>query len=84
MPNPGSPVYAGSLVRRGQAIAEVTATGAKTYFGRTAELVRVAHAASTEQAAIFGGDPEPRHRERHGRDSHRRLCVRRSRCRLPT
>ena len=52
--NPGSQVYAGSLVRRGQAIAEVTATGSKTYFGRTAELVRVAHAASTEQAAIFG------------------------------
>jgi H+-transporting ATPase len=51
--NPGNLVYAGSLVRRGQAIAEVTATGAKTYFGRTAELVRVAHAASTEQAAIF-------------------------------
>lgn len=52
--NPGSQVHAGSLVRRGQAIAEVTATGSKTYFGRTAELVRVAHAASTEQAAIFG------------------------------
>jgi H+-transporting ATPase len=51
--DPGSPVYAGSIVRRGQAIAEVTATGAKTHFGRTAELVRVAHAASTEQATIF-------------------------------
>jgi H+-transporting ATPase len=50
---PGSQVYAGSLVRRGQAIAEVTATGAKTYFGRTAELVRVARTASTEQTAIF-------------------------------
>ena len=50
---PGSKVYAASLVRRGQAIAEVTATGSKTYFGRTAELVRVAHAKSTEQAAIF-------------------------------
>ncbi len=50
---PGSKVYAGSTIRRGQAIAEVTATGSKTYFGRTAELVRVAHAASTEQAAIF-------------------------------
>ena len=54
MPAPAAEVYAGSLVRRGQAIAEVTATGAKTNFGRTAELVRVAHAASTEQAAIFG------------------------------
>jgi H+-transporting ATPase len=52
--SPGSQVYTGSLVRRGQAIAEVTATGAKTNFGRSAELVRVAHAASTEQAAIFG------------------------------
>jgi len=51
--NPGSQVYAGSLVRRGQAIAGVTATGAKTYFGRAAELVRLARAASTEQAAIF-------------------------------
>ena len=50
---PGSQVYAGSLVRRGQAIAEVTATGAKTYFGHSVELVRLAHAASTEQVAIF-------------------------------
>ncbi|MGB7540414.1 MAG: plasma-membrane proton-efflux P-type ATPase [Burkholderiales bacterium] len=49
----GSSVYAGSLVRRGQAIAEVTATGAKTYFGRAAELVRVARSRSTEQAAVF-------------------------------
>jgi H+-transporting ATPase len=52
--DPGGRVHAGSLVRRGQAIAEVTATGRNTYFGRTAELVRVAHARSTEQAAIFG------------------------------
>ena len=52
--NPGSRVYAGSIVRRGQAVAEVTATGSRTYFGRTAELVRVAHSGSTEQKAIFG------------------------------
>ena len=51
--NSGDGVYAGALVRRGQAIAEVTATGPRTYFGRAAELVRVAHARSTEQAAIF-------------------------------
>jgi H+-transporting ATPase len=51
--NPGDAVRAGSLIRRGQAIAEVTATGTKTYFGRAAELVRTAHAASTEQAAVF-------------------------------
>ena len=50
---PGATVYAGSIVRRGLAVAEVTATGAKTRFGRAAELVRIARAASTEQAAIF-------------------------------
>ncbi len=49
----GGKVYAGSLMRRGQAIAQVSATGPSTYFGRTAELVRVAHARSTEQAAVF-------------------------------
>jgi H+-transporting ATPase len=51
--DPGSQVYAGSLVRRGQAVAQVTATGTNTYFGRAAELVRTARSASTEQAAIF-------------------------------
>jgi len=50
---PGDIVYAGALVRRGRAIGEVSATGSRTYFGRTAELVRTAHSASTEQAAIF-------------------------------
>jgi H+-transporting ATPase len=49
----GSEVYAASIVRRGQAVAEVTATGGNTRFGRAAELVRIAHAASTEQRAIF-------------------------------
>ncbi len=51
--NPGNTVYAGALVRRGQASAEVTATGSRTFFGRTAELVRTAHSASSEQAAVF-------------------------------
>ncbi|MGD0586972.1 MAG: cation-transporting P-type ATPase, partial [Oryzomonas sp.] len=36
---PGADTYAGALVRRGEATAEVTATGIKTRFGRTAELV---------------------------------------------
>jgi H+-transporting ATPase len=49
----GASVHGGSLVRRGQAVAEVTATGAGTLLGRTAELVRAAHPRSTEQAAIF-------------------------------
>ena len=39
----GFDTYAGALVRRGEAVAEVTATGARTKFGRTAELVRTAH-----------------------------------------
>ncbi len=38
----GATVYAGSTVRCGEATGEVTATGARTYFGRTAELVRLA------------------------------------------
>lgn len=45
--------YAGALVRRGEAVAEVTATGSRTKFGRTAELVRTAHVASGQQKAIF-------------------------------
>jgi H+-transporting ATPase len=47
-------VYAGSLIRRGQAMAEVTATGPRTYFGRAAELVRSAQSVSSEQKAVFG------------------------------
>ena len=43
-----------ALVRRGEAIAEVIATGTRTYFGRTAELVRVAHVESAEQKAVLG------------------------------
>ena len=51
---PGKVAYAGSLVRRGEALAEVVATGTRTYFGRTAELVRVAHVESAEQKAVLG------------------------------
>ena len=36
----GADAYAGALVRRGEATAVVTATGIRTKFGRTAELVR--------------------------------------------
>ena len=50
---PGFETFAGALVRRGEAIAVVTATGTRTKFGRTAELVRTAHAASTQQKAVF-------------------------------
>jgi H+-transporting ATPase len=49
----GVQTYAGALVRRGEAVAEVTATGVRTKFGRTAELVRTAHVASSQQKAVL-------------------------------
>jgi H+-transporting ATPase len=49
----GVQTYAGALVRRGEAAAEVTATGARTKFGRTAELVRTAHVVSSQQKAVL-------------------------------
>src|SRR5271163_4835855 len=49
----GFETYAGALVRRGEAVAEVTATGSRTKFGRTAELVRTAHVASSQQKAVL-------------------------------
>jgi H+-transporting ATPase len=50
---PGLQTYAGALVRRGEAVAEVMATGARTKFGRTAELVRTAHVESSQQKAVL-------------------------------
>ncbi|MGA3241710.1 MAG: HAD-IC family P-type ATPase [Bryobacteraceae bacterium] len=49
----GVETYAGALVRRGEAVAEVTATGSRTKFGRTAELVRTAHVESSQQKAVL-------------------------------
>lgn len=49
----GSMVHSGSIVKRGHALGIVTATGTRTYFGRTVELVRIAHAPSTEQHAVL-------------------------------
>ena len=49
----GVQTYAGALVRRGEAVAEVTATGAHTKFGRTAELVRIAHVVSSQQKTVL-------------------------------
>jgi len=48
----GFETYAGALVRRGEAVAQVTATGARTKFGRTAELVRTARVESSQQKAV--------------------------------
>jgi H+-transporting ATPase len=49
----GVQTYAGALVRRGEAMAEVTATGERTKFGRTAELVRTARVVSSQQKAVL-------------------------------
>jgi len=49
----GFNTYAGALVRRGEAVAEVTATGTRTKFGRAAELVRTAHVESSQQKAVL-------------------------------
>jgi len=50
---PGFQTFAGALVRRGEAVAQVTATGTRTKFGRTAELVRTAHFVSSQQKAVL-------------------------------
>jgi len=49
---PGLQTYAGALVRRGEATAIVTETGARTKFEHTAELVRTAHVESTQQKTV--------------------------------
>jgi H+-transporting ATPase len=49
----GVDTYAGALVRRGEATAVVAATGARTKFGRTAELIRTAHVVNTQQTAVL-------------------------------
>jgi H+-transporting ATPase len=49
----GVAAYAGALIRRGEATARVTATGERTKFGRTADLIRGAHAESSQQQAVF-------------------------------
>jgi H+-transporting ATPase len=49
----GSEAYAGALIRRGEAVGEVIATGTRTKFGRTAELVQSAKVESSEQKAIL-------------------------------
>lgn len=49
----GEVLYSASTVRSGQATATVTATGAESYFGRTAELVRSARAAGHLDRLLF-------------------------------
>ena len=47
------PVFSGSIVRRGEIDALVYATGGKTYFGKTAELVETAVTVSHFQKAVL-------------------------------
>ena len=47
------PAYSGSIVKKGEMIAVVTATGANTFFGRTAKLVESAGAVSHFQKAVL-------------------------------
>ena len=50
---PGEAVFSGSIIRRGEIGALVYATGAHTYFGKTAELVQGAHTVSHFQRAVL-------------------------------
>ncbi len=49
----GEAVFSGSIIRRGEIGAMVYATGSKTYFGKTAELVETAHTTSHFQKAVL-------------------------------
>jgi len=50
---PGEAVFSGSIIRQGEIDAIVYATGANTYFGKTAQLVQEAHTISHFQRAVL-------------------------------
>ena len=49
----GEAVFSGSIIRQGEISAMVYATGAKTFFGKTAQLVQDAHTVSHFQKAVL-------------------------------
>ena len=49
----GEEVYSGSIVKQGEMVAVVKATGGNTYFGKTAKLVESAGAVSHFQKAVM-------------------------------
>jgi H+-transporting ATPase len=50
---PGETVFSGSIIRLGEIGAMVYATGANTFFGKTAQLVQEAHTVSHFQRAVL-------------------------------
>lgn len=50
----GDTVYSASTVRRGDATGTVTATGPRSFYGRTAELLRTARAVGHLDQLLFG------------------------------
>ncbi len=49
----GEAIFSGSIIRQGEINALVYATGAHTYFGKTAQLVQEAHTVSHFQKAVL-------------------------------
>jgi len=50
---PGDAIFSGSIMRQGEIDAMVYATGERTYFGKTAQLVQQAHTVSHFQRAVL-------------------------------
>ncbi len=50
---PGDTVYSGSVLRRGEASGTITATGSRSYFGKTAELMRGAGSRGHAEALVM-------------------------------
>ncbi|HVB98402.1 MAG TPA: plasma-membrane proton-efflux P-type ATPase [Candidatus Dormibacteraeota bacterium] len=50
---PGETLFSGSIIRQGETDAMVYATGANTYFGKTAQLVEEAHTVSHFQRSVL-------------------------------
>ncbi|MHB1697030.1 MAG: plasma-membrane proton-efflux P-type ATPase [bacterium] len=46
-------IYSGSIIRRGEISGNITATGAKSYFGKTTELVKMAKVPSQAEMLIM-------------------------------
>ena len=49
----GDPAYSGSIAKKGEMVAVVTATGSNTFFGRTAKLVQSAGSQSHFQKVVM-------------------------------